>query len=360
MSLQCPEPDLQTAVLNELRESATLAPELALHLDGCAACQIAVERMKRMGSVWGEDHVDEAAVADATRTFHTRRLAERPAPRWFDLVPFASAGVAAGYLLLAATGAVSTPWKSRHATEALPKAPALAITVAAASGAGESTGPRSAPAFATTEEGAKWVRARPHIETARGVAPLVDGLRLQLGRGESARVALAAGHASKVEGPCLVEFWSTPLEASGWRMVREESAEPPAIAHETAGASNARPLVAVPSGSGVPRSRSLAEGMATARELAGPDANVVSARAWARAAAALREDDFDAADRAFDELGHTSEPATRDAARLARAQLWISRGRGAAVRPVLEQLAQSGATPLVRQRAAEFLNRDNQ
>ena len=94
-----------------------------------------------------------------------------------------------------------------------------------------------------------------------------------------------------------------------------------------------------------------------AQDSPGAGKNIGSVRAWARAAVALREDDFDAADRAFDELGRSSDPATRDAARLARAQLWISRGREAAVRPVLEQLAQSGATALVRQRAAEFLYR---
>jgi hypothetical protein len=211
----------------------------------------------------------------------------------------------------------------------------------------------------------KRVRARPHIETARGVAPLVDGLRLELNRGESASVALADGRASKVEGPCLVEFWSTPMEVGGWRMVREESAPGPSAPDEVTGRAPAVVESAVPSNKkGGPGSR---EGGAAAalnetvtshaRDVAGPGANQVSVRAWARAAAALREDDFDAADRAFDELGHSVDPATRDAARLARAQLWISRGREAAVQPVLEQLARDGATPLVRQRAAEFLHR---
>jgi hypothetical protein len=155
------------------------------------------------------------------------------------------------------------------------------------------------------------------------------------------------------------------MEASGWRMVREEvtdsSSAPGESVSTTAnsGASTARPPDAPAGASSSPRSLSLVEGVAAARGMVGPDATQVESRAWARAAAALRADDFDGADRAFDELGRASDSATRDAARLARAQLWISRGREAEVRPVLQQLAEHGATALVRQRAAEFLNRDS-
>ena len=86
-----------------------------------------------------------------------------------------------------------------------------------------SDAPRVAPVFAASEETAKRVRGQAHVETTRGVAPLVNGLRLELKRGESAKVALSDGHASTVEGPCLVEFWSTPTEVGGWRMVREDA-----------------------------------------------------------------------------------------------------------------------------------------
>lgn len=371
MSPRCSEPDLQTALLNEAHEVDGRAPDLALHLENCEACRIATERLRRVASVWAEDHADEAAIALAAAKFQGRRAAARSTVGWFDIVPFASAGVAAGCALLVATGTVRAPWSSRRATEALPQATKATSTVAVPSGGIDNGAAHPLPDFADTEENAKRVRARAHIETARGVAPLVNGLRLELKRGESARVTLTEGHAANVEGPCLVEFWSTPMEASGWRMVREETADAPSIAveqnavveaREAAGASSAAgasPSAAVPTGSNSFRSRALAEGVATARDLAGPGSNPTSAPAWARAAAALRQDDFDAADRAFSELGQSSDPATRDAARLARAQLWISRGREAAVRPVLEQLAQSGATALVRQRAAEFLNRDS-
>ena len=70
-------------------------------------------------------------------------------------------------------------------------------------------------------------------------------------------------------------------------------------------------------------------------------------------------DDFDAADSSFADLCSAPDATTRDAARLARAQLWIAHGRGDAVRPVLRDLAAHGATALVRQRAAEFLSVTN-
>ena len=390
MSPHCSDADLQMAVLNEARNGETLPPDLAEHLEECAACQTAAERQRRIVSVWEADQVDENAMAAAAARFQTRSAPAYGGPRWIDVVPFASAGVAAGYLLLAATGSIGLPWKSPPAKDAA--GAAAPASTAVAQRAVNNGAPRFAPVFAATDESARSVRSRPHIETVRGVAPLVNGLRLELGRGEAARVALADGHASKVEGPCLVEFWSTPMEAGGWKIVREESTAPPnaAVAAPAAlddvpppapqaisppasaaveGAPGERATAATESAAPAskkngPGAREMGAAAAlnetvtsNAQNPAGPGANVGSVRAWARAAAALREDDFDAADRAFDELGHSADPATRDAARLARAQLWISRGREAAVRPVLEQLAQSGATALVRQRAAEFLYR---
>jgi hypothetical protein len=79
--------------------------------------------------------------------------------------------------------------------------------------------------------------------------------------------------------------------------------------------------------------------------------------AWVRAADAQRRDDFAGADGAYSELCESTDPGTRDAARLARAQLWIAHGRGDKVRPVLTDLAARGTTQLVRQTASECLSR---
>jgi hypothetical protein len=74
------------------------------------------------------------------------------------------------------------------------------------------------------------------------------------------------------------------------------------------------------------------------------------------AAAALRIGDAETAERAFGSLAESPDPRTRDAARLARAQLWLSRGRVAEARGELGSLARRGATSLVRARAAEALD----
>jgi hypothetical protein len=430
MNPRCPAPELQSAVLDEVRNAQELPSDLAQHLDQCVACQIQVERLRRMAAVWTGDEVDEDALALAEAKFLARRETARLALGWFDVVPFASAGVAAGLLLLVATGTVALPWKSRSGTE---HAKTDATEPASLPGIlAPSNATRIAPVFASNDESAKRVRASAHIETTRGVAPLVNGLRVELKRGESAKVALRDGHGSTVEGPCLVEFWSTPTEVGGWRIVREEtpardersssegtsaaaehaanednaahetaaipdenaarenSAAPGETAAETPGsirqpsapASGASPLPAASGGHNAasdangaghaPANKksgragregsaaaALNETVANNTEAApGASVNLGSVRAWARAAAALREDDFESADRAFNELTHATDPMTRDAARLARAQLWMSRGRESEVRPVLEQLAQSGATPLVRRRATELLYRD--
>ena len=77
---------------------------------------------------------------------------------------------------------------------------------------------------------------------------------------------------------------------------------------------------------------------------------------WERVARALADHDIDRADRALAELCRSAEPSVRDAAELARAELWIGNGRGAAFGPALQRLATSGQTPFVRQRAAALLS----
>jgi uncharacterized protein HemY len=77
--------------------------------------------------------------------------------------------------------------------------------------------------------------------------------------------------------------------------------------------------------------------------------------AWTTAAAAMREHDYGRAELAFDELARSPDSRTRDAGRLARAQLFIAQGRFAAARAELADLAERGATSLVRERSAQAL-----
>jgi hypothetical protein len=75
---------------------------------------------------------------------------------------------------------------------------------------------------------------------------------------------------------------------------------------------------------------------------------------WTRAAEALRLGDRERATEELRRLEQSGDSATRDAARLSRAQLAVAEGRGAEVRGLLEELTRSD-TPLVRRRAAELL-----
>lgn len=78
--------------------------------------------------------------------------------------------------------------------------------------------------------------------------------------------------------------------------------------------------------------------------------------AWARAAAALRQGDTEAAHRALGEVMAAGSKAERDAAALLEAQLWVQGGRFEQAAPRLRELAESGATATIRRQAGELLN----
>jgi hypothetical protein len=227
---------------------------------------------------------------------------------------------------------------------------------------------------------AKGAAAVPHVEGPRGVARLVDGLRLELKAGETAKVALANGQSSEVHGPCAVEFWSSSNEVGGWRLTPVEPASSgvifadPADTARTPSAASPPPATDAPQPSKRNRNAAPAANEPAPREpapeaapppppvepppvTAVENASPKLQAAWVRAADAQRRDDFAAADSAYSELGEATDPGTRDAARLARAQLWIAHGRGREVRSVLMDLASRGATQLVRQTARECLSR---
>ncbi|HEX4340504.1 MAG TPA: hypothetical protein VH062_31565 [Polyangiaceae bacterium] len=78
---------------------------------------------------------------------------------------------------------------------------------------------------------------------------------------------------------------------------------------------------------------------------------------WARVAEALSNKDYARAEQSLGELTVSTDPTTRDAAELARAELRIARGQGGSLRPDVERLSQTGATALIRRRAARLLER---
>jgi hypothetical protein len=90
---------------------------------------------------------------------------------------------------------------------------------------------------------------------------------------------------------------------------------------------------------------------------AAPAAPPTTGAAWTHVAEALAAKDYDRAEAALKSLAESGDPATRDAASLSRAELWIARGFGRAARPDVERLSREGRTPLIRRRAAELLSR---
>lgn len=83
----------------------------------------------------------------------------------------------------------------------------------------------------------------------------------------------------------------------------------------------------------------------------------VTPSGWLPAAEAMRVGDYVRAEVVFGELTRSSDAHTRDAARLARAHLWIAQGRDLDARRELDDLAATGATPALRAEATAALER---
>jgi len=149
---------------------------------------------------------------------------------------------------------------------------------------------------------------------------------------------------------------SPPSPAAAPRSVRSPSgsvpAEPPQVDRE------APPIAPDPTHAAriVPSAIAPAStsGTPTPSEVPVPVGAPTPRETWAAAAEALRKADYAGADLAFASLAASSDPRTRDEARLARAQVWVAQGRRVEARSELGSLAKSGATPLVRSRAAEM------
>jgi hypothetical protein len=88
-----------------------------------------------------------------------------------------------------------------------------------------------------------------------------------------------------------------------------------------------------------------------------PPNGAETAQAWAAAADAMRAADYPRAEAAFAELTRSDDAHTRDAARLARAQVWVARGHLDDARAELEDLAANGATAALQARAAAAIER---
>jgi hypothetical protein len=145
------------------------------------------------------------------------------------------------------------------------------------------------------------------------------GVQYEVPPGEEFVVVLGSEQ-QVIQGPRWVEFQLSPEQVSGYRMVT---------------------YAVQPSQKST---KSAAEGPVSKER----------PKLWSAAVSALREGRSAEAEAALTRLSEESDPATRDAAALALAQLWHSQG-DARARTVLLRLRDSGATELTRSRAAELL-----
>jgi hypothetical protein len=210
---------------------------------------------------------------------------------------------------------------------------------------------------------------------ARGkmiAAALIQGL--MFGGATLAAAAWMAGHVPRFvhhgAGTSLEPALAARNPSAG------SAAHEHAVAFDVAGSAGPLPHASVPESEGAPRHfsptphdvRKVPEarrspGEATILPSEESPVDVASASTtspegpWKRVARALSVSDWTRADQALSELSSTADPATRDAADLARAELRIAHGEGTALRPELARLARSGATALIRKRAARLLQR---
>ena len=187
--------------------------------------------------------------------------------------------------------------------------------------------------------------ARPESDSVRIEAQ--QHVRVTIADGRAVKLVLGPEE-QRLVGPRVVELSVAPDAQAGWavrNVPRTQNGDEP-IPQESASADAAATMPPFQKETASSRLGQTATPQGPGRATPG----------WARAAEALREKNPVLAERALTELAESSDPRTRDAARLARAQLWISSGLTETAHPVLVQLARSGATSLIRQRAQRLLD----
>jgi len=217
-------------------------------------------------------------------------------------------------------------------------------------------------------------RARARFFSARAarrkakIAPVSLALAVLLvaaAASAAVRVGMKYLHSEPLHAGALASSLRTvrPVGASDLPGTRAVSTDPPPAA-ETASITAAPNDTPVAARARVPdahprRALPGAEPRATATvvEAKPPPTTDETAQAWAAAADAMRAADYPRAEAAFAELTRSRDAHTRDAARLARAQVWVAQGRLTEARPELEDLAANGATAALQGRAAAAIER---
>jgi hypothetical protein len=303
--IRCVDPAVGEALLDRVRPGdPELDPRELAHLEACAGCRASVERVRRMAEAWRALEPTAAELRSARGRFARSPPGRRGSPK---MVPRAAALV----IVLAAAAAGAAVRVVVHFASPTPAPTAL-----------------SAPEVAAPTAKA---RRKGHGLAARPAGPLdpaVDDALDVPAPTESPEAGIAqAPPPAEVPVDALPQappLPPSPPPTSAPAVVRHAVTAPPA-----------------------PQAVSQEPPSRTDGPAPSP---------WVVAAAAMRSGDYGAAEAAFNQLARSPDPSTRDAARLARAQVLVARGRVAEARPELRDLSIDGATPLVRKRAAEALD----
>jgi hypothetical protein len=292
------------------RGGSSFSLEQLRHLEACEGCRTSVERTRRLAATWRRLAPSSAELSAACARFESR-----------------------------------TPRRGR--ARAAPSALVLAVLLAAAAASGGiqiAASRRSAPAFPTlVGPPPAGVRAlhpstvampKPALSPAPAPLAALDSITIPSATPPHRVVPLALSPHPLAASPALSP--SPPLQSEVAPLLLLPLPAPPAsglpVPPPPPPPSDVPPAVPAAASSPV---------MPT----------------WTAAAAAMRAGDYARAEEAFTALAATSDAHTRDAARLARAQLWLSEGRVAGARAELESLIATGATALIRQSAADALRR---
>jgi hypothetical protein len=189
-------------------------------------------------------------------------------------------------------------------------------------------------------------RRRPRVQPLAWIFAGVFGAGSVLAAGGLVVQPWLASRESKELAPAASALEpAVPRRSRARAEVRQESAPQGAPSAATPDM-KARPPLAAP----------VAQKLASPASVAAEERTVSGA--WARAAAALRQGETGAAERALADVMAMGDAAERDAAALLQAQLWVQSGQGERAVPRLRELAESAATPSIRRQASELLRRE--
>jgi hypothetical protein len=297
--------------------------------------QIELERLRRMKECFEATQPDQSELVRAVQRWHRAKSQRVSAGR------LRLAWVAACAMMLSGAAMAASNWRG------LPNWITHAVTLR---GAWSAKAPAKGSNGYVVERGGK--RAQYDEPTELRLAPgetaafVIDGARTELQGPATVRV----------QADDTTHGWITRFEPQGWAPAA------PAPSASPVGSATIEPATAQ-----LPQSALERNAPAKAPPQADRDEDLPIANAnldfdsrglkgaWERAASAMRQGNERVAISALTEISQSADPSNRDAALLARAQLDMAAGRREPALAALRNLASTGATPFIRQRAGEIL-----